>query len=106
MLGKHRLRTVRDEAQLTQRELSARARVSTSTISHIECHRGPDVPVSERRPTRTKLSTALKLSVALNRLPPGDYSFREFFGSGQTLFSEAEIYQAVRRQYARGRRSR
>lgn len=105
MLHKHTLRTVRDDAGLTQRRLSQAAGVSTSTISHIECHRGPDVPRSERRKTKTRLSTALKLSLALSQLPPGDYELSDFIVS-QTLFTEGEIYEAVRKQFVRPRHSR
>lgn len=94
MPQKHKLRGLRDAAGLTQKDLSWASRVSTSTISHIECHRGPDVPPSERRPTRTKLRTALKLAAALSQLPPGDYTLEEFI-SRQALFTEGELYEAA-----------
>lgn len=105
MPQKHKLRAARDEAGYTQKSLRELSGVSTSTISHIECHRGPDVPRSEWRPTKTKLSTALKLASALSHLPPGEYSLDEFVRS-QRLFTELEIYEAVRKQYAAAGRRR
>lgn len=100
MQGKHKLRGVRDQYGLTQKQLSASSSVSSSTISHIECHRGPDVPSGERRKTKTRLSTALKLCQALNQLPPGSYSL-DAFVAGQTLFSELEMYEALQNQRER-----
>ena len=103
MPNKHKLRTARDGANLTQRELKELSGVSTSTISHIECHRGPDVPRDQLRTTKTKLSTAIKLMHALNNLPPGQYSLDDFV-AGQSVFSKMEIYEAVRKQYTHGGR--
>ncbi|HTK39657.1 MAG TPA: helix-turn-helix transcriptional regulator [Patescibacteria group bacterium] len=99
-MAHHRLRSARHAAQQTQRSLGAQAGVSASTISHIECHRGPDVPAEQRRKTKTRLTTALKLSAALAQLPPGDYSLEEFV-ERQNLFGEAELYEALVNQRAR-----
>jgi transcriptional regulator with XRE-family HTH domain len=93
---KHKLRAARDEAGFTQKQLSLRAGVSTSTISHIECHRGNDVPRSEWRPTKTKLSTAIKLAIGTGTIAAGVYTLEEF-DAMQTLFPKGEIYQRVRR---------
>lgn len=103
MPRKHNLRQARVEAGNTQRQLNELSGVSPSTISHIECHRGPDVPKYERRPTKTKLSTALRLAAALSQLPPGDYSLEEFILS-QTLFTELEMYEALANQRQRQER--
>jgi transcriptional regulator with XRE-family HTH domain len=103
--GKHKIREARNTKGLTQKSLGASAGVSASTISHIECHRGPDVPRAERRPTKTRFSTALKLSVALAGIKPGDYTFEEFVKL-QSHFGEAELYEALVNQQARDRRRR
>lgn len=105
MPEKHQLRTARDQAGLTQRVLRKLSGVSTSTISDIECHRGPDVPPSERRRTKTKLSTALRLASVLSQLPPGEYSVEQFARS-QSLFTELEIFEALANQRAREARRR
>ncbi len=95
---KHRLRTERAGANLTQRELAEIASISTSTISHIECHRGPDVPRDKLKPTRTKLSTALKLLSALACIAPGEYTLEQF-AAAQSVFTEFEIFEAVKMNY-------
>lgn len=100
MLEKHNLRSSRNAAHLTQKQLSNSSGVSASTISHIECHRGPNVPKSELRPTKTKLSTALRLTVALEGVAAGDYSIDDFIAQ-QTIFTKLEIYEAVRTGYLR-----
>lgn len=105
MPTKHKLRAARDGAKLTQKQLKELSGVSTSTISHIECHRGPDVPKSERRPTKTKFSTALNLAAALSRLKPGEYTLAEFI-SAQSIFTELEIYEALANQREREARRR
>ncbi len=91
---KHRMQGVRTAKGLTQKQLGRSAGVSVSTISNIECHRGKDVPRSERRKTLTRLSTALKLSAALGQRGPGIYSVEEFADS-QSLFTAAEIWEAI-----------
>lgn len=105
MPRKHRLQSLRSAASLTQVQLGKEAGVRPSTISHIECHRGKDVPMSEPRKTKTRLRTAVKLSTALNQLPPGTYSLDEFIGL-QTLFPEGELYEAARRDRKTRNRSR
>ena len=100
---KHRLRTERDDANLTQRELAEVANVSTSTISHIECHRGPDVPRDKLKPTRTKLSTALKLLSALACITPGEYTLEQF-AAAQSIFTEFEIFEAMKTDRLQSRR--
>lgn len=103
MQGKHNVRARRDAADLTQKSLGAIAGVSSSTISHIECHRGPDVPRSERRLTKTRLSTALRLSVALSGMKPGEYTLEDFVRM-QNIFGENELYEAAINQRERERR--
>lgn len=103
MQGKHKLRAERDSCGLTQKELGAAAGVSPSTISHIECHRGPNVPRDQLRSTKTKLDTACRLAVAVDRIPPGEYSLEEFI-SMQSVFTEPEMYEAPVNQRERERR--
>lgn len=100
MPSKHKLRDARKDADLTQRRLSGRAGVSVSTISNIECHRGPDVPLSERRLTKSKLSTALKLVQALKKMPPGQYSMEDFLAN-QSIFCEQEMHEKAQRSVRR-----
>lgn len=99
----HRLRTARAERGATQAVLSELSGVSTSTISNIECHRGPDVPRTERRRTNTRLSTALKLTAALSQIPTGTYTLEQFVAL-QDLFTEGEIYEALVNQKKRDAR--
>ena len=101
MLQKHKLRAERDNALLTQRQLAEASHVSTSTISHIECHRGPDVPRSELRKTKTKLKTALKLLSGLGRIAPGEYTLDEFVAM-QSIFTKLEIFEAMKDYQQRG----
>ena len=99
MPQKHRLRAVRDNDGRTQKQLAADSGISASTISHIECHRGPDVPLGEWRPTRTKLQTIVNLAVALEQLPPGTYDLEEvivFAREHKIVFAPNEIHEAVR----------
>ncbi len=105
MPQKHKLRTARDYASLTQRELAEASHVSSSTISHIECHRGPDVPLSELRKTKTKLKTALKLLSGLGRIAPGEYTLSEFVAM-QSIFTELEILEAVKDYQKREHKSK
>lgn len=102
MQGKHKLRAVRDNLGMTQKALGAAADVSPSSISNIECYRGPDVPARKRRPTKTKTATALKLAVATGKIRPGVYTVEEFVAQ-QTLFTEAELFEAPVNQRARER---
>jgi len=102
--NKHKLRAERvDNCKMTQKALGAAAGVSPSTISNIECHRGPDVPRSQLHPTKTKTDTAVKLAVAVGKIRPGVYTLAEFVAR-QDLFSEAELYEALKNQLARERR--
>jgi transcriptional regulator with XRE-family HTH domain len=103
----HKLRGERNAQGLTQVELGHRASVSPSTISHIECHRGPDVPREQLRPTKTKFSTAARLVNALmgpiveeHNIPAGTYSIEELVAlvngnlvDKQQIFTLLEIYE-------------
>lgn len=105
---KHKLRAERTECGYTQKALGAAAGVSPSTISHIECHRGPDVPRSQLHPTKTKTDTAVRLVVALEKIPPGEYTEEEF-ARIQKFFTRAELFEAPvnqrKRALARQRRT-
>lgn len=97
---KHKLRAVRDNDGRTQKQLAADSGISASTISHIECHRGPDVPLSEWRPTRTRAHTIIALVVELGCIPVGEYSVEELIVRAKKRdipFSANEISEAVRR---------
>lgn len=111
--GKHKLRSVRVREGMTQRKLALEADVSASTISNIECRRGPDVPHSKRLPTKTKVETAAKLLVALQELPPGEYDFDKIVRAQRrrrVIFTDAEFYEnpvnVRKRELARKRRPR
>lgn len=100
MLQKHKLRTVRDNDGRTQKRLAVNSGISASTISHIECHRGPDVPLSEWRPIRTRAQTIIALTVALGCIPVGEYSVEELISLANERdipFAANEISEAVRR---------
>lgn len=111
-IAKHKLHTHRTEAGLTQKALSDISDVSTSTISNIECHRGPDVPAAQRRRTKTRFSTIEKLVLGLYKnvaevgsLPAGEYAM-SFFLSQQEIFTEDEVYELFRLRNPRPRNNK
>lgn len=108
MQDKHRLRAERNNCGYTQKALGARADVSPSTISHIECHRGPDVPSRQRATTKTKQATAQKLAVALGCIKPGVYTVEQF-ARKQKIFTAVELFEdpsnVRKRELARQRRT-
>ena len=100
MPAHHKMRAVRvGEFNWTQAQLAAASGVSTSTISDIECHRGPGTPrrTGRRRKTTTRLTTAIKLTVALEKLPPGEYYLEQFLVS-QDVFGSEEMFRPKRRK--------
>jgi transcriptional regulator with XRE-family HTH domain len=101
--GKHRLRGERDARNWTQKTLSEISGVSRSTISHIECRRGPDVPAEKFLPTKTKLTTIVKIVGGLG-LTPGVYTVKELAKLG--IFSENEFYEADANERDRAERRR
>ncbi len=104
MPEKHKLYDKRhNDAGLTQRELAEASNISTSTISHIECHRGPDVPRDRLRTTKTKLDTALKLLAALGCVSPGTYTL-DAFVEAQAVFTRLEIFEAMKTDRLQNRR--
>lgn len=100
MPRKHKLRAVLDADGRTQKQLAVDSGKSASTISHIMCHRGPDVDIENWQPTRTKADTIVALTVELGCIPPGDYSVEEViaYAKGKKIpFLANEISEAVRR---------